>query len=78
MAYALNIDLIEHQAGEDVIRISLTLWGDSEYECANTWNELKSKYEFFAAAEREGRTIEDLEEDVERPDPEDAEEEEDR
>lgn len=72
MAYALTIDLIEHHAGEEVIRMSLTFWGDSEAECAQTWAELKNKFEFFAAAEREGRTIEELEEidDDERPCPE--------
>lgn len=72
MAYELTVDLIEHQAGEEVIRMSLIFWGDSEAECAQTWAELKNKFEFFAAAEREGRTVEELAEidDDERPCPE--------
>lgn len=75
MAYALTIDVIERTIGpegEDVIRMSLTFWGDSEAECEQTWGKLKHMFEFFAAAEREGRTVEEMEEidDDERPCPE--------
>lgn len=75
MAYALEVDIIEHEAGEPVIRMSLTFWGQSEAECEQTWSELQRKYDFFGSARREGRTIEELDEvdDDELPDPEDDE-----
>ena len=62
MAYALNVDLIEEQAGQCVIKMSLTFWGHSVAECEQTWSSLKQKFDFFAAAEREDRTVEELEE----------------
>ena len=71
MAFALNVDIIEHRSGEKTIPLTLTFWGETEAETELEWNKLKSKFEFFAAAEREGRTIEELEEidDDELPDP---------
>jgi hypothetical protein len=62
MAYALNVDIIEHRDGESMIPMSLTFWGDTEIEAELEWDKLKQRFEFFAAASREGRTIEELEE----------------
>lgn len=72
MAYELSVDLIERRAGEEVIRMGLMFWGDSEAECEQTWSELKHKFEFFAAADREGRTVQVMSEidDEDRPCPE--------
>ena len=74
MAYALNVDVIEP---DDEIRMSLTFWGrESPEEAELTWKNLRDKFEFFAAAHREGRTIEDLEKipDNELPDASDEDE----
>jgi len=70
MAFALTVDIIEHADGESTIPMSLTFWGDTEAETELAWTNLKNKFDFFAAAEREGRTIEELEEidDDELPD----------
>lgn len=59
MAYALTIDIVEP---DDSIRMSVTFYGETEREVEAEWEGLKRRYEFFAEAEREGRTREELEE----------------
>ena len=76
MAHALSVDLVEPDKS---IRVTLTFWGRTERECEAGWRDLQSKFEFFAAAQREGRTIEEMEEvdDDELPEAGDDEDDED-
>jgi hypothetical protein len=76
MAVKLTVDIVDPD-GE--IKVSHIFWGDTEDD-VETWkaHHLKS-CEYYAAAERDGRTLEELEciDDDERPEVEEEEEEDD-
>jgi len=71
MAFALEVAIID--GGDGTIKVSHTFWGETERECRTYMREHQNSCEYFAAAIKEGRTREDLEEidDDELPDPED-------
>jgi len=77
MAYALNVDVID--AGDGTIKVTHTFWGLTEKEAREYLREHQGHCEYFAAAMRTGRTIEELEkiDDEELPAVEDDDEEED-
>jgi hypothetical protein len=76
MAYVLEVMIID--GGDHTIKVGHSFYGLTEAECERYKEEHLRSCEYFAAAERDGRTIEELEEvDAdELPDPEDYEEEE--
>lgn len=75
MAYALRVDFVEPDRS---IRMTLTFWGRTEREAEAGWRDIQAKFEFFASAHREDRTIEEMEEvdDDELPEVDDEEDEE--
>jgi len=75
MAFALSVDVID--AGDGTIKVTHTFWGETEREVRTYKREHEHSCEYFAAAVKDGRTIEELEEidDDELPDAEEYEEE---
>jgi hypothetical protein len=71
MAFALEIAVIDK--GDRTIKVIHTFYGLTEHEVRTYCREHQGSCEYFQAAVREGRTIEDLEEidDDELPDPDD-------
>lgn len=71
MAFVLEVHIID--AGDKTIKITHQFWGLTESECETYKREHLGSCEYFRAAEREGRVIEELdainEDDL--PDPED-------
>lgn len=59
MACALNVDFFESDGQPSM---TITFYGETEGECDARWQELKNKYEFFAEPDRQGRTLEEVEE----------------
>lgn len=74
MAYALIVDVIDPSDG--TIKVTHTFWGLTEAEARTYFQEHVQSCEYFAAAVKEARVIEELEEipEDELPDPEDLEE----
>ena len=71
MAFALEVLIIDK--GDETIKVSHTFYGLTEREVRTYYREHLSSCEYFQAAAKEGRTIEELEEisDEDLPDPED-------
>jgi hypothetical protein len=76
MAFLLEVAIID--GGDDTIKVVHQFYGLTEREVETYKREHLSSCEYFRAAEREGRTIEELEEIEadELPTPEDYEEDE--
>lgn len=76
LAYLLEVHIID--AGDDTIKVTHQFWGLTEKECCTYYREHLSSCEYFRAAKKEGRVIEELEQiDVsEMPDADDFEDEE--
>jgi len=76
MACALHVDVID--PGDQTIKVTHTFWGLTEKESREYLREHQGHCEYFAAAVRDGRTIEETEEidDDELPEVDDDEEEE--
>lgn len=60
MAYALEIAVVD--AGDRTIKVVHTFYGLSEREVRSYKREHEASCEYFRAAVKEGRTIEELEE----------------
>ena len=77
MAYALEVMIID--AGDGTIKVSHTFYGMTEREVRTYFREHQQSCEYFQAAVKEGRVIEELEriDDDELPDAADYEEEDD-
>ena len=77
MAYILEVLIID--AGDGTIKVGHSFYGLTEREVQSYKREHLGSCEYFRAAEKEGRTIEELEQvdESELPDAEDGEEEED-
>jgi hypothetical protein len=60
MAYKLEIDIVD--AGDETIKVTHIFWGVTEQEVETYKREHLGSCEYFKAAEREGRTIEEMEE----------------
>lgn len=73
MAFVLEIMIVD--AGDQTIKVGHQFYGVTEAECQEYKREHLGSCEYFAAAEKEGRTIEVMEEveDSELPEPEDFE-----
>jgi hypothetical protein len=71
MAYALEVLVID--AGDKTIKVGHTFYGLTEREVRTYYREHQASCEYFAAAVKEGRVIEELEEidDEDLPDPDD-------
>ena len=74
MAYVLEVHIID--PGDQTIKVTHQFWGLTEKESRTYYREHLSSCEYFRAAEKEGRVIEDLDriDASEIPDPEDFEE----
>ena len=77
MGYLLEVHIVD--AGDDTIKVTHQFWGLSERECRTYFREHLASCEYFRAAEKEGRVIEELDEvdEEDMPCPEEFEEEED-
>ena len=76
MAYILEVMIID--GGDGTIKVGHNFYGVTEQECETYKREHLASCEYFRAAEREGRTIEEmweLDEDEKLPEPSDYEEE---
>jgi len=73
MAYLLEVAIVD--GGDRTIKVVHQFYGLTEAEVATYKREHLGSCEYFRAAEREGRTFEELEEidDSELPDPDDYE-----
>lgn len=60
MAYKLEVDVIDPDDGE--IHVTHTFWGQTEREVRQLFSDHQRHCEYFAAAVREDRIAEDLEE----------------
>jgi hypothetical protein len=60
MAYALTVDIVDHR--EQEIHVSYTFWGETEPDARSRMRQHEQDCSCFAAAVREGRTIEEIEE----------------
>jgi hypothetical protein len=60
MAYALEVHIIDE--GDHTIKVSHTFWGETEREVRSYKREHQQSCEYFAAAVKAGRVIEELEE----------------
>lgn len=78
MAYALEVYIVD--AGDETIKVMHTFFGKTEREARTYYREHLASCEYFRAAEKAGRVIEDLEEidDEDLPDPADFEQEEEQ
>lgn len=76
MAIELNVYIVD--GGDGTIKVMHTFFGGSEREARTYYREHLASCEYFRAAEKEGRVIEELEhiDADELPTPEDFEEEE--
>ena len=76
MAFLLTVHIVD--PGDDTIKVSHNFWGFSVRECETYKREHLASCEYFRAAEKEGRTIEELDEieASEMPDADEFEEEE--
>jgi len=76
MAYALEVLIIDE--GDGTIKVGHTFYGETEREVRTYFREHQQSCEYFAAAVKAGRALEELEEidDDELPDAADFEEEE--
>ena len=74
MAFALHVDIID--AEDHTIKVTHTFWGLTEKEVQSYYESHQKACEYFAAAVKEGRTEEELEEISEEdlPEPGDSEE----
>jgi len=75
MAYMLEVAIID--GGDETIKVVHQFFGLSKREVETYKREHLTSCEYFRAAEKAGRTIEDLEEIDELPTPEDYDEEDD-
>jgi hypothetical protein len=75
MAFALEVMIID--AGDETIKVAHVFYGTTKREVETYKREHEASCEYFRAAVKEGRTIEELEEidDDELPDPADYEDE---
>lgn len=75
MGYCLEVHIIDPGDGE--IKVTHTFWGVSEREARTYYREHLASCEYFRAAEKEGRVIEELDvvDDDEMPCAEDFEDE---
>jgi hypothetical protein len=60
MAFALEVQIID--AGDSTIKVAHVFYGMTERECRTYMREHQQSCEYFAAAVKDGRTIEELEE----------------
>lgn len=74
MAYLLTVHIVD--GGDETIKVSHQFWGITEAECETYKREHLGNCDYFRTAEREGRTIEELEviPESELPEPDDFEE----
>lgn len=74
MAYALEVLVIDE--GDNTIKVGHTFYGVTEREVRTYFREHQQSCEYFAAAVKAGRIIEDLEEidEADLPDPDELEE----
>jgi len=73
MAFALEVAVVD--AGDRTIKVIHTFYGVTEEEVRTYFREHQQSCEYFAAAVKEGRVLEELEEmdDEDLPEPEDFE-----
>jgi hypothetical protein len=60
MAYCLEVHIID--PGDGTIKVTHCFWGLTEREARTYYREHLASCEYFRAAEKEGRTIEELDE----------------
>lgn len=76
MPFALTVDIVDHRDGE--IHATYTFWGQTAVQARSRMREHEQGSSLFAAAVREGRTFEEIEEinEEDLPEVEDDDEEE--
>jgi pyrroloquinoline quinone (PQQ) biosynthesis protein C len=74
VAFALEVAIVD--AGDQTIKVVHTFYGETEREVRTYFREHQQSCEYFAAAVKDGRALQELEEidDDELPEPEDFEE----
>ena len=73
MAFELQVFIVD--AGDETIKVGHTFYGETEKEVRTYFREHQGSCEYFAAAVKDGRVLEELEEidDEDLPDPGDWE-----
>jgi hypothetical protein len=76
MAYVLEVHIVD--PGDHTIKVTHQFWGMTERECRTYFREHLASCEYFRAAEKEGRVIQELDQvdEEDMPDPDEFDEEE--